>query len=117
MTIDYYCGIYKNRRISMKELMIETTRRLGALFKEKSNIIILLLLLNLFTNLYTYVELSDENYHYYKNLSRSLEVVTGEKFDDYDGSIQRELLADEKVQRKRNRTFHLKYKLKALFNW
>lgn len=117
MTIDITVEFTRIGEISMKELMIETARRLGALFKEKSNIIILLLLLNLFTNLYTYVELSDENYHYYKNLSRSLEVVTGEKFDDYDGSIQRELTADEKVQRKRNRTSHLKYKLKALFNW
>ena len=103
----------------MKEMMINLTRRLSLLFKEKTNICIVLMLLNIWLVLYVYVEILDSQYHFYMNTKTSLEHIQNTiqgsndfKFDKYDGEPERKLSTEDELVRKNNHKFHLYYLLK-----
>lgn len=103
----------------MKEMMVNLSRRLNNVFKEKSNIIILLLILNLWLVAYVYVEILDSHYHFYMNTKTSLEHIQNTiqgaenfKFDKYDGTPERQLSTEEQLVRKNNHKFHLYFLLK-----
>ncbi len=100
----------------MKELMLNVIRRLTETFYEKSNLIILLLLINIVLIAYVYVELLDAQYHYYMNTKTSLEQINNVKIDKYDGKFSRELSTEEELIRKNNRKLHLYYVLKLFKN-
>lgn len=69
-------------------------------------IITLLLILHL------YSELERSNYHFYMNTKTSLEEINNVKIDAYDGKLKKELSTEEKLIRKNNRHWHLKYLFK-----
>lgn len=96
----------------MKEIIINLSRRLSLMLKEKSNVIILLLVLNIWLVLYVYVETLDAQYHYYMNMKTTVEQVHNIKIDKYDGQIEKELSTEDQLIRKNNRKFHLYYFLK-----
>ena len=98
----------------MKEIMINLSRRLSLMLKEKSNVIIILLVLNLWLILYVYVEILDAQYHYYMNNQTSLEQIHNVEIDNYNGQLERQLSTEEELIRKNNRKFHLYYFLKNL---
>ena len=103
----------------MKEIMINLSRRLSVILKEKSNIIIILLVLNIWLLMYVYVEILDSQYHFYMNTKTSLEHIQNTlqgsdnfKFDKYDGTPERKLSTEDMLVRKNNHKFHLYYLLK-----
>ncbi len=103
----------------MNEILMKFSRRLSLLFKEKSNICIILLLLNIWLVMYVYVEILDSQYHFYMNTKTSLEQIQNTiqggdnfKFDKYDGKAERKLSTEEQLVRKNNHKFHLYYLLK-----
>lgn len=97
----------------MKELMLNVIRRLTEIFYEKTNIVILLLIVNIFFIAYVYVELLDAQYHYYMNTTASLEQINNVKIDKYDGKFERELSTEEQLIRKNNRKLRLYYIIKS----
>lgn len=97
----------------MKEIMLNLSRRLSVILKEKSNVVIILLLLNVWLVLYVYVEILDAQYHYYMNMKTSVEQIHNIKIDKYNGQIEKELSTEEQLIRKNNRKFHLYYFLKS----
>lgn len=97
----------------MKEIIINLSRRLSLMLKEKSNVIILLLVLNIWLVLYVYVETLDAQYHYYMNMKTTVEQVHNIKIDKYDGQIEKELSTEDQLIRKNNRKFHLYYFVKS----
>ena len=96
----------------MKEVMLNLSRRLSIVFKEKTNIIIMLLVVNLWLVAYVYVEIMNGLYHYYMNSKTSIEQVHNVKIDSYNGQIEKQLSTEEQLIRKNNRRFHLYYFLK-----
>lgn len=96
----------------MKEIMINLSRRLSLILKEKSNVIILLLILNIWLVLYVYVEILDAQYHYYMNNKTSLEQIHNVTIDNYNGQLEKQLSTEEQLIRRNNRKFHLYYFLK-----
>ncbi len=96
----------------MKEIMINLSRRLSLILKEKSNVIIILLELNLWFILYVYVEILDAQYHYYMNNKISLEQIHNVTIDNYNGQLEKRLSTEEELIRKNYRKFHLYYFIK-----
>ena len=45
-------------------------------------------------------ELADGQYHYYMNINTSLQIISGKKFDPYDGSEKKELGTEQELVRK-----------------
>lgn len=89
----------------MKEIIINLSRRLSLMLKEKSNVIILLLVLNIWLVLYVYVETLDAQYHYYMNMKTTVEQVHNIKIDKYNGQIEKELSTEEQLIRKITENF------------
>lgn len=96
----------------MKELILMMGKNVKNLFREKINIVIALLVLNLVLVTYVYLELSDGQYHFYMNTKKSIEQINNVKLDSYDGAIEHELTTEEQLIRKQNRRWHLKYMFK-----
>lgn len=96
----------------MLELLYRVTTTLKSFFRESTNKIILLLIINIILTLYVYIESCNERYHYYKNLTTSLEAISGQEFDIYNGEVKKKLKTEEQLIRKQNRKFHLKYLFK-----
>lgn len=89
----------------MKEIMINLSRRLSLILKEKSNVIIILLELNLWFILYVYVEILDAQYHYYMNNKISLEQIHNVTIDNYNGQLEKRLSTEEELIRKTTENF------------
>lgn len=96
----------------MKEMVYRSLSLIKGLLREKSNIIIFLLLLNLILTTYVYLELSDGQYHFYMNTKKSLEEIHNVEIDSYDGTIKTKLDTNSMLLRKQYRRFHLKYLFK-----
>ena len=96
----------------MKETLYRVSTGLKGFFRDKLNIVIGLLIFNLFFILYVYLESCNERYHYYRNINTSLETISNKKFDVYNGAEAKELSTEEQLIRKNNRRFHLKYMFK-----
>lgn len=85
----------------IREVIINT--RIWFIILTCGQIITLLLLL------YLYSELENSSYHFYMNTKTSLEEIHHVKIDTYDGKLQKDLSTEEKLIRKNNRQWHLKY--------
>ena len=96
----------------MKEMVYRSLSLIKGLLREKSNIIIFLLLLNLILTTYVYLELSDGQYHFYMNTKKSLEEIHNVEIDSYDETIKTKLDTNSMLLRKQHRRFHLKYLFK-----
>lgn len=100
----------------MNKVILGIGNSIKCLFREKINIAITLLVLNLILIptliIYVYLELSDGQYHFYMNTKKSLEQTHNAKFDSYDGAIAHELTTEEQLIRRQNRRWHLKYMFK-----
>lgn len=59
--------------------------------------------------IYVYLEIGDNHYHFYMNTKTSLEQIHNVKIDSYDGSLEKELTTEDKLLRRSNRRFHLRY--------
>ena len=66
----------------------------------------------IFLVIYTYLDASDDRYHFYMNTKTSLESVHQVKIDKYDGSIQRDLTTEEQLIRKKCQRWHLRQMFK-----
>lgn len=99
----------------MKESIILINNHLREVFEKSTTWYIILLLTQIaiiVLIIYVYIELENSNYHYYMNTKTSLESIYGVKIDKYDGSIEKELTTEEKLIRKQNKKWHLKYLFK-----
>ena len=99
----------------MKNFISSIGLSLRALFREKINLviflealIIILLLLMFWLVIYIYLEIGDNQYHFYMNNKKSLELIHNVKIDKYDGSFVRELTTEEESIRKQYLRFHLR---------
>lgn len=99
----------------MKNFISSIGLSLRALFREKINLviflealIIILLLLMFWLVIYIYLEIGDNQYHFYMNNKKSLELIHNVKIDKYDGSFVRELTTEEELIRKQYLRFHLR---------
>ena len=66
-------------------------------------------LLTIILVIYIYIDMEKSSYHFYMNTKTSLERIHNVKLDSYDGTIERELTTEERMMRKQNRHWHLKY--------
>lgn len=93
-------------------LLNNSIRRLFGQTKTWLGVIIVLQLILLWLVNYVYLELSDSQYHFYMNTKNSLEHIHNVEIDSYDGDIAHKLSTEEKLIRRNNRRFHLKYLFK-----
>lgn len=104
----------------MSNFILELSTGLKSFFREKINLVIVLLGLIVFLILYIYVEILDSNYHFYMNTKTSLEIVNNnfnkekKEFDSYDGNVKKALSTEDKLIRKNNKKFHLYFLLKKI---
>lgn len=99
----------------MKEGIILLNNHLREVFEKSITWYIILLLTQIFIIaliIYVYIEIENSNYHFYMNTKTSLESIHNVKIDNYDGNIMKELTTEEKLLRKSNRKWHLKYLFK-----
>lgn len=47
-----------------------------------------------------FIELTNNQYHYYANITKSLEEISGKTFDRYDGTVKKNLTTEEILIRK-----------------
>ena len=66
----------------------------------------------LLLTIYLYSELEKSNYHFYMNTKTSLEEINNIQIDAYDGKLKKDLSTEEKLIRKNNRHWRLKYMFK-----
>lgn len=99
----------------MKNFVSHVGMSLRSLFREKINLVILLelviiflLLLLFWLVIYVYLEIGDNQYHFYMNNKKSLELIHNVKIDKYDGSFVRDLTTEEELIRKQYERFHLR---------
>lgn len=99
----------------MKEAIVLLNNHLREVFEKSTTWFIILFITQIITIaivIYTYLELENSNYHYYMNTKTSLEKIHNVKIDTYDGNIETKLSTEEKIIRKQNRKWHLKYLFK-----
>lgn len=100
----------------MKEVLLKSFRRISDLINKNNNFIAFLCLMNLFLTfswpLYLHLESSDSRYHYYMNTKTSLERINNVELDSYDGDIAHRLTTEERLIRRQNRRFHVRYLFK-----
>ncbi len=92
--------------------MYRLTTTLKKVLGDKVNRLTLLLIANIILTLYIYIEGCNERYHYYRNITTTLEEISGKSFDVYNGEVKQQKSTEEKLIRKQNQKFHLKYLFK-----
>lgn len=98
----------------MKHFILELNTAVRSILKNKSNLIVILLVAQLFLMLYIYVEITDSIYHFYMNTTTTIEKLHNVTIDRYNGNIKRELSTEEELIRKQTKKFHLYYLLKNI---
>ena len=99
----------------MKEIFVMLNNNIKNLFKNTNLLLLIIIciqLLSIWLAIYIYLELSDGQYHFYMNTKNTIENLYGIKIDKYDGSMYKELSTEQKLIRKQNKKFHLKYLFK-----
>lgn len=71
-------------------------------------VVIVLQILIIWLIIYVYLEIGDNQYHFYMNTKTSLEKLHHIKIDKYNGDIYRELSTEEELIRKKYSRFHLR---------
>ncbi|MCM1265328.1 MAG: hypothetical protein NC200_03930 [Candidatus Gastranaerophilales bacterium] len=100
----------------MKEILLNTSRRLSTLINGNNNFITILLVLDLLISflwpLYLHLEECDLQYHLYMNTKSSLEDIHNVNLDRYDGHKAHKLTTEEELIRRNNRRFHVRFLFK-----
>lgn len=103
----------------MKDVVVLLNNTIRESFRKYTCLLAVLLAISIFLELfmiclavYIYLDLGDSIFHFYMNTKTSMEYVNNVKFDQYDGSIQRDLTTEELLIRKQAHRWHLRYLFK-----
>lgn len=72
----------------MNEFILELSTCIKKLFREKVNIVILLLAVILFFNIYAFIKIKNKIDHRYFNTTTSLEEIHNVKINTYNGELK-----------------------------
>lgn len=93
----------------MNEIILSLGKNIKNLFREKINIVIMLLVLNLILILWTHIESSNDRYHLYGNTLNAFGHGFEKKFDLFDGNeLDQELTTSEILIRQQSKKWHLR---------